>query len=306
MTARHFLFAAAFSLTTLAPLAVPPAHAQEAAVPQIANGKQSIVGRINANAVYVRSGPGDNYYPTTKLDQGAEVTVVGEKFDWLKIVPPEGSFSYVAKSYIDKNADGTGTVSRDEVNVRAGSTLNGMKTSVQARLQKGDKVQIIEEKDDYYKIKPPADAYVYVSKQYVQPVRVGGAEPTAQSSAPGQTAAASSEQLPPDPLVQSTPGTPDSKAADATVAAAKPSTQPSVETRFDQLETEFTTASNQPIEQQPVKELLGKYQALLKEPALPESMKRIADFRVRALSVARPGQGPARRHPQDAGSRCPA
>src|SRR5690348_554669 len=55
-------------------------------VGEIDNGKFQVQGRITSNAVYVRSGPSDNDYPTTKLDSGATVTFVGAKFDWLKIL----------------------------------------------------------------------------------------------------------------------------------------------------------------------------------------------------------------------------
>ena len=70
-----------------------------------------------------------------KLNTGAKVTVVGERFEWLKVVPPEGSFCYIAKAFVDRNGD-TGTVNRPDVNVRAGSSLNAMKTTVQAKLRR--------------------------------------------------------------------------------------------------------------------------------------------------------------------------
>src|SRR5690242_13727534 len=105
-SSRRFTFGFGIFLVTV--LAIAPALRAQEAIPDVANGKRSVVAKINANAVYIRSGPGDNYYPTMKLDTGAEITVVGEKFDWLKIAPPEGSFSYVAKAYVDKNADGSG------------------------------------------------------------------------------------------------------------------------------------------------------------------------------------------------------
>ncbi len=295
MTTRHFFFATAFSIAAIAPLAAPIARAQEAAsaVPEVANGRRSLIGKINSNAVYIRSGPGDNYYPTTKLDLGAEVTVVGEKPEWLKIAPPEGSFSYVGKNYIEKNADGTGTVIKEEVNVRTGSTLNAMKTSIQTKLERGAKVQIVDEKDDYYLIKPPADAYVYVSKQYVDPVREAIAQQPAGAGT-GQTPVTGDPKLLRESQNSEIAGTKgdDSTGAGPTtlptreqVASARPSTQPSVDVQFDTLEAQFAATSGQKIEEQPVKELLGSYQKLLADPALPESMKRVADFRVRALTA---------------------
>ena len=92
--------------------------------PPVENSRNSAECIINADNVYVRSGAGDNYYPTMKLPKGTKVVVIGEKFDWLKIMPPEGSFSYVGKHFIDKKDGGVGIVNRDNVNVRAGSQLN--------------------------------------------------------------------------------------------------------------------------------------------------------------------------------------
>jgi len=43
------------------------------AAPLIDNSKASFAGVINSNDVYVRSGPGENYYATLKLDKGAPV-----------------------------------------------------------------------------------------------------------------------------------------------------------------------------------------------------------------------------------------
>jgi len=168
------------------------AFAQEEQIPETAeNSKQSAVGVINGNAVYVHSGAGQNYYAVTKLDKGAKVTVVGIKFDWLKITPPEGAFSYVAKAFVERAGDGkTGRVSRPDLNVRAGSTLNDMKAIVQTKLDQGAEVEILGEKDEYFMIKPPAGAYCYVNKQYVDyeapaapPVAAKPAEP-AQPQAP--------------------------------------------------------------------------------------------------------------------------
>src|SRR6185295_12541250 len=65
----------------------------------------------------------------------------------------------------------TGTVNKDDVNVRAGSALNAMKTTVQGKLTQGQSVKILGEQDEYYKIAPPADAFVYVKKDFVTSVK---------------------------------------------------------------------------------------------------------------------------------------
>ena len=290
--ARSLLPAALFILSVFALVSL--ALAQDVP-PEIENAKNSAVGEINADSVYVRSGAGDNYYPTQKVNAGTQVTVVGVKFDWLKILPPQGSFCYVAKAFIDKGAGDAGTVNRDDVNVRAGSDLNAMKTTVQGKLSSGQQVKILGEQDEYYKIAPPPDAFVFVKKDYVKFVKAmpqvaqgagsaiasndrptevgqpGGVAPTTGESA--SAGAAASTQ-------------PSDQTPASTDFAQAPTTQPgTAEAEFDKLEADFSAASAKPIEQQPVSELLGGYQKLISNPQLPESMRRIADYRAQTLKA---------------------
>src|SRR5215207_4673331 len=147
------------------------AAAQDEVAPAVETGKQAVPCVVNADAVVVRSGAGENYYPTMKLDKGAKVTVVGHKFGWLKVIPPEGSFSYIGKAFVTRTGDGTkGTVNGTEVRVRAGSMLNEMVSIVQAQLNTGTEVEIIGEKNEFYLIKPPTGAYVYINEQYLDPI----------------------------------------------------------------------------------------------------------------------------------------
>jgi len=98
--------------------------------------------------------------------------------------------------------------------------------------------------------------------------------------------------VPPAPIVAAPPttqpGASDTQPANE-VAAGAASTQPAgaatttAEAEFDKLEASYLAASAKPIEQQPVSELLGGYQKLIANPQLPESMRRIADFRAQTL-----------------------
>src|SRR5207237_5115745 len=97
--------------------------------------------------------------------------VVGIKFEWLKIVPPEGSFCYVAKAYVEKRGDGSVGRVNTQLNVRVGSALNAMKTKISAKLDPGADVAIIGDQDEYFKIKPPKDVFLFVNKQFVEPVK---------------------------------------------------------------------------------------------------------------------------------------
>ncbi len=133
------------------------------------------IAEINADDVYIRSGPGTNYYFCGKLNTGDRVRVVGTKFSWSQIVPPEGSFSWISKQYVEADAadKATGTVTGDAVRVYAGSdAVEPMhSTTMQLKLNKGDKVKLLgEEKDNYYKIAPPQGAYLWVSTKHTNPV----------------------------------------------------------------------------------------------------------------------------------------
>ena len=135
------------------------------------------VAQIISDDVYIRSGPGTNYYHCSKLNKGEKVIVVGSKFSWSRIVPPEGSFSWISKQYvsIDPANPGIGVVTGDAVRVYAGSEAQKPIHSekVQIQLNKSEKVKIIlgeEEASDYYKIVPPSGAYLWVSTRYTEPV----------------------------------------------------------------------------------------------------------------------------------------
>lgn len=270
--------------------------------PDVENGKYKVEGVINSSAVYVRSGPSENDYPTMKLDKGAKVTFVGLRFDWLKILPPEGSFCYVAKAYVEKRGDGSVGRVTNTLNVRVGSSLNAMKTKVSAKLEPGADVTILGEQDEYFKIVPPEGVYLYVSKTFVDPVQAYAANqepkpadaqqaPTVDQSAtppnanPDNTIAGNSAQSIPE---VADPATQPSKPIETAMA---PTTQPSEEAQakaeleYDALEAQWQQTNKLPLDQQPIAEMLAGYQKLVDDNLLPESMRRMAEFRIGNLKL---------------------
>jgi hypothetical protein len=154
------------------------------------------IAQVTADDVYVRCGPGTNYYPCGKVNTTDKVTVVATKFGWSHIVPPPGSFSWISKQYVavDQNSPGIGTVSGDSISVYAGSEYREPIhcETVQLRLNKGDKVELTGvEEADYYKIVPPAGAYLWALTDYTQPLAPAGGsgivvehQPVPQEAAP--------------------------------------------------------------------------------------------------------------------------
>lgn len=140
------------------------------------------VAEVIGNNVYVRSGKSTADYPTAKLSKPDKVTVVGEEFGWAAIIPPRGSYSWIYKAYvdIDKDNPNVGIVKNANVRVWAGADgidagrSMGFQTKMNKDPENVDEDDFVELRPDqpatgeYYKIKPPADAYLWVSTEFLQ------------------------------------------------------------------------------------------------------------------------------------------
>ncbi|NQV35230.1 MAG: hypothetical protein HQ515_21225 [Phycisphaeraceae bacterium] len=110
------------------------------------------------------------------------VEVYGEEQGFAKIVPPPGSFSWIAMKYIAINvkAPTTGIVTGKNVQVYAGSDYREPSSSniVQTTVSRGDTVQLkAEELGGYFKIYPPKGSFLWVSTRYLKQID----EPVVQS-----------------------------------------------------------------------------------------------------------------------------
>lgn len=109
---------------------------------------------------YLRAGPGDDYYPTERLDRGTKVEVWAiDQGGWCAIRPVEGSFSWVRASDIDEEIAGShpdgvvrpgggpapriGVVVADGAVARVGSQLNDLRHVAQVRLEAGERVAVL-------------------------------------------------------------------------------------------------------------------------------------------------------------------
>ncbi|MHC4988399.1 MAG: SH3 domain-containing protein [Planctomycetota bacterium] len=159
--------------------------AEDAATPQVAGKPADVqypfIAKATGNDIYVRSGKGTAYYYCGKINRDDKVTVTEEVFGWARVVPPAGSYSWIHKDYVDikGGTPAMGELNDDNVRVWAGSDyIEAMRSSsMQTKLNKGRKVELLAdqpETGDYYKIKPPAGAYLWVSSdflKYVGPVQ---------------------------------------------------------------------------------------------------------------------------------------
>ena len=180
-----------FMLTVVltACLLAPPAFAVEEAIthtPQVddkpADVQYPFIAEVIGTDVYVRSGNSTADYPCKKLDAPTKVTVVAEEFGWAKILPPKDCYSWIYKASvkIDPDNPAVGIVDGENVRVWAGSdNIEAARSSgLQTRLNKNpdsmdddDIVDILPdqpETGEYYRIKPPVGAYLWVSATYLK------------------------------------------------------------------------------------------------------------------------------------------
>ena len=116
---------------------------------------------VGVGQVYLRAGPGDDFYPTERLALGRSLEVWAiEASGWCAVRPIEGSFSWVRAADIDDETDlemaeppparalgagpGVGVVVADGAVARVGSQLNDLRHVAQVRLEAGERVRVLQ------------------------------------------------------------------------------------------------------------------------------------------------------------------
>jgi len=146
--------------------------------PQPALGQESFPYKafVTADDVYVRSGPGERYYPSGRLHAGAEVEVFRhDPGGWYAIRPPAGSFSWIGARYLRQGQDGLAEVIGERVAVRVGSELTDRRDVVQVRVQRGEVIEVLDRKPTgaggssavWCKVAPPSGEFRWVHGDYV-------------------------------------------------------------------------------------------------------------------------------------------
>lgn len=135
--------------------------------------------RIVVPEVFVRSGAGDSWLPTQRLQQGATINV--HRHDpggWYMIEPPEGSFSWIPAKFVRQSAETAGEVIENNVVAFVGSDFGDDTTVWQRRLALGEKVRILGQqevqtlsgKQLMYRIAPPRREFRWIPGVSVVPV----------------------------------------------------------------------------------------------------------------------------------------
>ncbi|MGL4460896.1 MAG: hypothetical protein ACRC1K_01995, partial [Planctomycetia bacterium] len=140
---------------------------------------QATTARIQIVDGYVYSGPGTDFYPVALLSLGATVELTGRRVgSWLEVVPPAGSFDWVAASAVKEQDDGTALVVGDGARAFIGSVLSDdARDQYQLTLAKGTRLQILDKvspppessETAWYKVVPLPEEVRYVAAATVEP-----------------------------------------------------------------------------------------------------------------------------------------
>jgi uncharacterized protein YgiM (DUF1202 family) len=128
---------------------------------------------ITADDVYVRSGPGQNYYATEKLHHGDTVEVYRhDPGGWYAIRPTPQSFSWVSGRYLRMAEGNLAVIANDGVVARVGSSLTDARDVWQVKFRRGEEVEVLEHVStatgDWVKIAPPAGEFRWVAGKFVE------------------------------------------------------------------------------------------------------------------------------------------
>ena len=135
--------------------------------------------RVVVDEAYVRSGGGEQFYPTQVLPRDAVVRV--RRHDpggWFMIEPPKGSFSWIPEKFVRQVSRNSAEIIESNVVVFVGSAFGDETHVWQRKMMSGETVEVIGRRDvdtltgpkPMLKIKPPAREYRWVPGSALVPV----------------------------------------------------------------------------------------------------------------------------------------
>jgi len=143
-------------------------------------------GKVTADLVNIRCGPGLYYYPLATLKQDTPVVVEGEKNGWLAIRPPEEVYGLMRKSDLDIGQEGVqGTVTAPTARVYISSPSADRQWCVAAVLKQDDRVTVSGPAEgDFVKVLLPPKGRAYIVSDYVTAAAAGTSTTTTGTTLP--------------------------------------------------------------------------------------------------------------------------
>ena len=316
---------------TLALLSVTASHAQDAAANAPAQAPaaapapapaKGFTATINADNVYVRSGPSVNSaYPFGKLKLGDVVEVEEESYGWAKVRARGNAFQNIhgyvlADEKVTLSPDGktltvvTATTVRAP-NIGADGNPDASIKSI-GELAPGETLtvvgQVSGEREKVHKVALPAQATGWVNMNFVRratqgeaqsmgntapipvPVIEGAATATTSGEAPAggvvtvETSKPAQAQEATKPAEAPKPPAPPVK-SEAEIAAEK------CRASFKDLEASFDKVRSEPTTSAEIGPMRDRYTALLSDPNAPADVRGMSEARLKQLALLAEAQG---------------
>jgi len=130
------------------------------------------VAYVAESEAYVRSGPGQKYYPTQQLPEGLAVEVYRHDANgWCAVRPPEGSFSWISAHQVRIVNQTVAEVSAEGVVTRIGSSLSPARSAVQVLLPRGERVELLaglpNDNPDWLRVAAPAGEFRWIAAKHL-------------------------------------------------------------------------------------------------------------------------------------------
>ena len=199
---------------------------------------------VTADDVYIRSGPGKNYYPTDKVKSGRSVEVYRhDPGGWCAIRPPKGSFTWVSTRYLRSAGAKLVQVTSPRVAARVGSRFSDIRDVIQVRLHEDETLELLDgrlrEDRPWTRVSPPSGEFRWIHSKHLDPeypvngVRRLGPSDDHSRHAPEQPIAPTSFDQPP-PHRQAAPPRP------APSEPARPLSAEEYQRRLDEIDLELS------------------------------------------------------------------
>ena len=139
------------------------------------NSYATQTGTVTASALNIRSGAGTNYSVITKVYKGESVNILDSSNGWNKVELSNGKVGWASSDYINinhnlqngTNISGHGKIATSVLNVRSGA---GTSYTVIAKAYEGEKVELLESLNGWYKIKLSNGTIGWSSSDYITKV----------------------------------------------------------------------------------------------------------------------------------------
>lgn len=136
---------------------------------------------VKESEINVRSAPGSGTAVVGRVKQGDRLPVIDVSGDWYKVRLPGSGSGWVASKLVEAASEDmerpspAAAVARaDNVNLRGGP---GITHEILTRVNRGEKMQILEETGDWYKVQLSRGSIGWIARSLVDVDKAGAAEP---------------------------------------------------------------------------------------------------------------------------------